>query len=92
MRSLPPVIKEYRRDHYRIVGVEQTTNSQSLFAYQFQEDTFLVLGNERLGITEKLLSLLDDVVEIPVFGQPASYNVATSAIIVMYEYCRQFRE
>ena len=34
--------------------------------------------------------LLDDVVEIPVYGLPYSYNVVTAATMAMYEYCRQY--
>ena len=36
------------------------------------------------------LNLLDDVVEIPVWGLPYSHNVATAAAMALYEYCRQF--
>jgi tRNA G18 (ribose-2'-O)-methylase SpoU len=37
-----------------------------------------------------LLPLLDKVVEIPVYGLPHSYNVATATTMALYEYCRQF--
>ena len=89
-RSLPPVLKELRHAGYRLVGLEQTTNSVSLHHYAFERKTALVLGNERLGLTEDILGLLHDVVEIPVFGQPYSYNVATAAAMVLYEFCRQY--
>ena len=36
------------------------------------------------------LKLLDDVVEIPVWGMPYSYNVATATTMALYEYCRQY--
>ena len=39
-----------------------------------------------------VLALVDDVVEIPVYGLPFSYNVATAAAMALYEYCRQFPE
>jgi tRNA G18 (ribose-2'-O)-methylase SpoU len=72
-----------------LVGLEQTTNSVLLPEYQFQRKTALIIGNERTGLTEDALSLLDDVVEIPVFGRPYSYNVATAAAMALYEFCRQ---
>jgi len=37
-----------------------------------------------------LLELMDEVVEIPVYGLPMSYNVATATAMAVYEYCRQF--
>jgi tRNA G18 (ribose-2'-O)-methylase SpoU len=89
-RTLPPVLDELRRDGYRLVGLEQTTDSQDLHAYQFPRRTALVIGNERTGLTDDLLALVDDVVEIPVWGLPFSYNVATATTMALYEYCRQY--
>jgi tRNA G18 (ribose-2'-O)-methylase SpoU len=89
-RSLPPVLKKLREEGYQLVGLEQTTDSQSLCEFSFARRTALVIGNERTGLTDDLLALLDHVVEIPVFGLPYSFNVATATAIAMYEYCRQF--
>jgi tRNA G18 (ribose-2'-O)-methylase SpoU len=88
--SLPPVLRTLRSEGYRLVGLEQTTNSTSLHAYAFGRRTALVIGNERAGLSEDELALLDDVVEIPVWGLPYSYNVATATAMALYEYCRQF--
>ena len=89
-RTLPPVLKELRGEDYTLVGLEQTTNSVSLHDYQFDRRTALVIGNERLGLTEEELSLLDAVVEIPVWGLPYAYNVANATAMALYEYCKQF--
>ena len=89
-RSLPPVLKKLRTDGYQLVGLEQTTDSQSLIEFEFARRTAMVIGNERTGLTEELLRELDHVVEIPVFGMPYSFNVATATAIALYEYCRQF--
>jgi tRNA G18 (ribose-2'-O)-methylase SpoU len=89
-RSLGPVLKELVRDDYRLVGLEQTTSSQCLYDYRFARRTALVVGHERLGLDDEVLRLLQDVVEIPVYGVPESYNVATATAMALYEYCRQF--
>lgn len=89
-RSLAPVLQKLRKEGYRLVGLEQTTNSVSMHSYSFSRRTVLVIGNERTGLTEDILKLLDDVVEIPVYGMPHSFNAATAASMAMYEYCRQF--
>lgn len=87
--SLPPVLKKMRVAGFQLVGLEQTTNSQSLYEFPFKRRTLLVIGHERLGLEEDVLKLLDCVVEIPVYGRPLSYNAATAASLAMYEYCRQ---
>jgi tRNA G18 (ribose-2'-O)-methylase SpoU len=89
-RSLAPVLQKLRSDGYRLVGLEQTTNSTSMHGYSFSRRTVLVVGNERTGLTPEILALLDDVVEIPVYGLPHSFNAATAASMALYEYCRQF--
>jgi tRNA G18 (ribose-2'-O)-methylase SpoU len=89
-RTLPPVLVELRRQGYRLTGLEQTTESQNIHDYRFARKTALVVGNERSGLTPDVLALLDDVVEIPVWGLPYSYNAATAASMALYEYCRQW--
>ena len=89
-RSLLPVVEKLRAQGYRCVGLEQTTNSQLLYAYQFVRRTALIIGSEREGLTQEILDQLHDVVEIPVYGPPASYNVVTATTMAVYEYCRQF--
>jgi tRNA G18 (ribose-2'-O)-methylase SpoU len=89
-RTLAPVLDKLRDAGYRLVGLEQTTNSRNLHDYTFARRTALVIGNERTGLTEDILEQLDDVLEIPVWGLPYSYNVATATTMALYEYCRQF--
>ena len=89
-RTLAPVLAKLKAEGYRLVGLEQTTNSHNLHEYEFPRETVLVIGNERHGIADDILALLDDVVEIPVYGQPDSLNAATAASMAIYEYCRQF--
>jgi len=88
-RSLPPVLDRLRGEGYQIVGLEQTTQSESLFGFSFVPRTVLVVGNERTGLEEDVLARLDRVAEIPMYGLPHSLNAATSASIAIYEYCRR---
>ena len=88
--SLPPVLRSLKADGFRLVGLEQTTASADLHRYDFPRRTALVIGNERAGLSEAELALVDDCVEIPVWGLPYSYNVATATAMALYEYCRQY--
>jgi tRNA G18 (ribose-2'-O)-methylase SpoU len=89
-RTLLPVLKQVKEEGFTLIGLEQTTGAQNLHHFQFPRKAALVLGNERLGLTDEQLKWMDVCVEIPVYGLPYSYNVATSAALAMYEYCRQF--
>ena len=89
-RSLGPVLDRLKREGWQLVGLEQTTGSETLFAFPFVSRTVLVIGNERLGLEEEILERLDRVAEIPMAGLPHSLNAATSTAVAIYEYCRQF--
>jgi tRNA G18 (ribose-2'-O)-methylase SpoU len=84
------VLKKLREDGFQLVGLEQTSNSESIFDFAFERRTVLVIGNERSGIDEDILRMLDRVVEIPVYGLPYAHNAATATVMALYEYCRQF--
>ncbi len=61
-----------------------------MFEFPFHRKTALIVGSEREGLSSEELAILHHVIEIPVYGQPASYNVATATTMAVYEYCRQF--
>jgi tRNA G18 (ribose-2'-O)-methylase SpoU len=89
-RSLTPVVAQLGKEGYVLVGLEQTTNSKPLYDFIFPRRTALIVGAEREGLEDEVLTLLNHVIEIPVYGLPASYNVATATTMAVYEYCRQY--
>ena len=89
-RTLSPVLVKLRGEGFQIVGLEQTTNAKSIFEFTFERRTALVIGNERSGIEDEVLRLLDYAVEIPVYGLPYAHNAATATAMALYEYCRQY--
>jgi tRNA G18 (ribose-2'-O)-methylase SpoU len=89
-RTLPPVLKKLHEEGFEIVGLEQTTGATSIFDFSFKRRTVLVLGNERSGVEDEVLRLLDHAIEIPVYGLPCAHNVATAGAMALYEYCRQY--
>lgn len=89
-RTLLPQLDELRAGGYRLVALEQTAHSKSLPEFSFDRRSVLVVGNERSGIDEETLRAVHDTVEIPVYGLPYAYNVATATAMALYEYCRQF--
>jgi tRNA G18 (ribose-2'-O)-methylase SpoU len=78
-----------RASGFRIVAVEQSSESVCLSKYRFQKDTVLVLGNERAGVPAEVLHLVDDCVEIPQFGMVRSLNVHVTGSIVLWEGRKQ---
>lgn len=80
------IISNMRHLGYRIVAAELTDEAVPLKSYHWQEDTFLILGEESIGIDQKILDLVDDVVYIEMTGSVRSLNVASAGHIMIYDY------
>lgn len=70
---------------YRIVALEQASNSIDITTYAAPEKVALLLGEEVEGITAELLAQCDDILEIPMAGKKESFNVSVAAGIAMYQ-------
>lgn len=77
-------IHRLKQSGYRIVALEQVAGSIPLIEYEPPENIVLIIGEEVEGINETLLSLADDVIEIPMFGAKESLNVSVATGIALY--------
>jgi tRNA G18 (ribose-2'-O)-methylase SpoU len=68
----------------QVIAVEQHKNSIPYNKAQYQFPLALIFGNESYGVKEETLKLVDQIVEIPMFGINKSLNVIVSAAIVSY--------
>ncbi len=67
-----------------IFAVEQHPKAIPYTKARYQIPLALVFGNESYGVTPETLKLVDQIVEIPMFGINKSLNVIVSAAIVSY--------
>lgn len=79
-------ITELKSKGYRVLLVEQTDRSTPLFDFTPENEKFvLVFGNEISGVSEELLPLADEVLEIPQYGTKHSLNISVSIGIVIWD-------
>ncbi|MCK6616893.1 MAG: RNA methyltransferase [Cyclobacteriaceae bacterium] len=78
---------------YKIVVIEQTTESQSLHQLHVgpDEKLCLVFGNEVTGVSEPVIELADMAIEIPQSGTKHSLNVSVCLGIVLWELVRKLK-
>ncbi|ESN96284.1 hypothetical protein HELRODRAFT_68048 [Helobdella robusta] len=91
-KNLPIYLRSMRNRGYKLVGLEQTSNSRRMGFFKFPKKSLIVLGqvaNERTGIPVELMQLLDECIEIPQKGVIRSLNVHVSAAILLWEYFKQ---
>lgn len=86
-KSIETSIKELKSKGYQILGIEQTDQSMSLkdFKPQKNDKLALVFGNEVMGISDEILSMIDVSLEVPQFGTKHSLNVSVCGGVVMWE-------
>ncbi|MBM3432712.1 MAG: RNA methyltransferase [Bacteroidetes bacterium] len=85
-------IERARSAGYKILAVEQTTESQALQSLHPtpEQKIALVFGNEVTGIESETLLLADACLEIPQGGMKHSLNVATALGIAVWECVRSY--
>lgn len=78
IQSLPP-----------LVALELTTESHDIFHCPLPLECAFVIGNERHGISSRLLDHCALAVHIPMFGVNGSMNVVQALGISLYEWRRR---
>lgn len=63
-------------------AAETTSRSKKFSSVAYPESLGLVFGNEALGVERDVLEIVDDIIEIPLYGFKNSLNVATSVGII----------
>ncbi len=78
-------LTELKRDSYKIYALETAGGAASVFETGFDFPMALLLGNESLGIAPEILSLCDQIVDLPVLGWKNSLNVGVAFAISAYQ-------
>lgn len=85
-------VQKLKSDGYKIVIVEQTTDSIPLntFSSEPNQKYCLVFGNEVNGVSDEVIALGDLALEIPQIGTKHSLNISVCLGIVVWELFKQF--
>lgn len=82
------------RSHgYTIIAIEQAKNSTMLntFTPDPEKKYALIFGNEVDGVSDEVMSMIDECIEIPQFGTKHSFNIVISAGIVLWDFFAKLR-
>lgn len=77
-------IESAKAEGYLVCAVEQSKDSVSVEEVKDEGRLCLIFGNEITGVELPTLEICNKILEIPMFGQKNSLNVATTAGIVLY--------
>lgn len=91
VKDISIAINDLKSNGYKVFGIEQTSQTTLLQDVKLDSNqkVAIVMGNEVMGISDTILPLLDEVIEIPQFGTKHSLNVSVCTGIVIWELTRK---
>jgi len=78
-------IDNLQKQGYQILALEKTKQAENIFNFKPKFPLVLILGNERKGLSPKILRRCDKVVSIPMQGNKESLNVSVAYGIAIYQ-------
>ncbi len=86
VKSAAALIDRLKKDGYKIFAIEQSSKSIPYFKLRTSQvlRLGLVFGNEVRGLSSAVLKRADKILEIPMYGQKESLNVAVAFGIVTF--------
>jgi tRNA G18 (ribose-2'-O)-methylase SpoU len=87
--DITTIVAELRQRAFQVSAIEQAANSHPLPDFRPADKVALLVGREVEGVEPEVLALMDDTLEIPMFGSKESFNVVQAAAMALY-HCRFF--
>ena len=82
-------ISELKKKGFKLFGTILNENSTDYRKFDYSENICFVLGAEKWGLSEELISNVDESIFIPMSGMVQSLNVSVAASILLFEAIRQ---
>ena len=83
-------VLKLKDEGYHIMGIEQADKSSKLNNFTLANKPIaIIMGNEVKGVSQEVIDICDEVMEIPQFGTKQSLNIAVTTGIVIWELWRK---
>lgn len=88
VRNLFYTCRDLQKSGLTLIAITEKTD-KSMYEADFSAPVAMVMGSEEDGISNELMGIVDEKVNIPMLGKIESLNVSVSAGIAIYEAMRQ---
>ena len=82
-------VSELKKKGFKLYGTTLNERSTDYRNFDYSENTCFVLGAEKWGLSDQLISKVDESIFIPMSGMVQSLNVSVAASILVFEAIRQ---
>ncbi len=86
--NLAQVLPLLQNEGFEVISTAIDSNAVSLFDYEFQAKTAIVLGSEGRGVQPLILKKCDKIIYIPMFGKIDSLNVSQATAVVLSHFAK----
>ena len=85
--STEALVNTLQSKNVQVISIEQAENATLLNAFRPKPNqTYaLVFGNEVKGVSQEVVNLSDEVIEIPQYGTKHSLNISVSCGVVLWD-------
>jgi len=93
VESTENLISRLKNEGITVCAIEQAEQSVSLENYPVQIDKkyAIIFGNEVKGVQQSIVTLSEDVIEIPQFGTKHSLNISVSVGVVVWDFFKKLQ-
>ncbi len=82
-------ISDLKNKGFKLYGTTLNSESLDYRNFDYSQNTCFVLGAEKWGVSNELISMVDQSIFIPMRGMVQSLNVSVAASILLFEAVRQ---
>lgn len=86
-------VKKLKKNGVHVIGVEQVKEATLLQNMQLTKFPIaIVFGHEVNGVSQEVINICNEIVEIPQFGTKHSLNISVSAGILVWEIVKKLKK
>ncbi len=78
-------LKKLKSDGYQIIACEQDKTSVDYLKAKYKSKIAIIAGSESYGVSPDVLKMVDQIVEIPMYGINISLNVLVATSIISFD-------
>ena len=88
-KTTTSAVSELKKKGFKLYGTTLNGKSIDYRKFDYSENICFVLGAEKWGLSEELISKVDESIFIPMKGMVQSLNVSVATSILLFEAIRQ---
>ena len=86
VKNTTEAVQQLSKEGYHVVAIEQARKSTLLNKFELPKKPIaIILGNEVNGVSQEVIDICDEVIEIQQFGTKHSLNVSVTTGIVIWK-------